>query len=220
VIPVEKYIQARYHMYRQVYLHKTVTAAEAMLEALLRRAGDLLWAGENVGLDRETPLGRALTEPEALTLADFLELDDVEVFAQVKTWSRGEDPILRDIAGRLLARRLFKTITIDEAASKDEERFERASALVRAAGLDPRYYLLRVDSSDTPYSPYDLTAPRAVDHIFVEDGKGGTVDVAMLSPTVEAFTQSSYTLNRLVFADIEGDISLREQIEACYTSEL
>lgn len=216
VIPVEKYIQARYHMYRQVYLHKTVTAAEAMLAALLRRAGDLLREGGTEDLDPDTPLARALVDPEDLPPSDFLQLDDVEVQAQIKRWTRAADGVLRDLAGRLLSRKLFKTIEIDATTPDAPERLERAGAVVESAGLDPRYYLLRVDSSDTPYSPYDLAAPKAVDHIFVEDGKGGIVDVAMVSPTVEAFTKSSYTLSRLVFPEVHENRTLRTEIEACF----
>lgn len=216
VIPVEKYIQARYHMYRQVYLHKTVTAAEAMLAGLLRRAADLLRAGEETGLDPESPLARALTEPEELMLPDYLELDDTEVLSQIKRWTRSSDSVLQDLSARLLSRRLFKTFEIDITTPDSGERLERARAVIESAGLDPRYYFLRVDSSDTPYSPYDLSAPRAIDHIFVEDGKGGIVDVAMISPTVEAFTKSSYTLSRLVFPEIHEKRSLRAPIEACF----
>ena len=35
---VEDYLQARYYMYRQVYFHRTLRSAEAVLKVLLRRA--------------------------------------------------------------------------------------------------------------------------------------------------------------------------------------
>lgn len=216
-IPIEKYIQARYHMYRQVYLHKTVTAVEAMLAALLRRGAELLAVGGPADLHHDAPLARALADPDELDLADFLELDDVELMAQIKAWRRSADPVLADLSSRMLDRRLFKTLEIDARTPDAPARIERAREAVARAGLDPRYYLLRVDSSDTPYSPYDLSAPKAVDHIFVEDGKHGIVDVAMLSPTIEAFTKSSYTLSRLVFPERHGDADLRAAVEACFS---
>lgn len=216
IIPVEKYIQARYHMYRQVYLHKTVTSAEAMLTALLRRAGELLGLGQEAGMDPDCALGRALTEPEDLSLSDYLELDDVEWWAQIKRWTRAADPVLRDLAARMMTRRLFKTLEIDGSQPEAEERIGKARAVIERADLDPRYYFLRTDSTDTPYAPYDLAAPKAADHIFIEDGKGGIVDVAMLSPTIEVFTKSKYTLSRLVFPDRHNGRDLRDEIRAAF----
>ena len=35
---VEEYLQARYYMFRQVYFHRTLRSAEAVLRAILRRA--------------------------------------------------------------------------------------------------------------------------------------------------------------------------------------
>ena len=45
---VEDYLQARYYMYRQVYFHRTLRSAEAVLKVLLRRALDLYEKGGDV----------------------------------------------------------------------------------------------------------------------------------------------------------------------------
>src|ERR687894_257710 len=42
---VEEYLQARYYMFRQVYFHRTLRSAEAVLRSTLRRALELLEAG-------------------------------------------------------------------------------------------------------------------------------------------------------------------------------
>ena len=39
---VEEYLQARYYMFRQVYFHRTLRSAEAVLRSILRRALQLL----------------------------------------------------------------------------------------------------------------------------------------------------------------------------------
>jgi HD superfamily phosphohydrolase len=41
IYAVEDYLQARYYMFRQVYFHRTLRAAEAILKSLLRRALEL-----------------------------------------------------------------------------------------------------------------------------------------------------------------------------------
>src|SRR5690606_18733830 len=60
LLPVEKYLQSRYHMYRQVYFHKAVASGEAVLIALLERASELAREGECPGLEPGSPLGRVL----------------------------------------------------------------------------------------------------------------------------------------------------------------
>ena len=45
VSAVEAYLQARYHMYRNVYFHKVVRAAEGMVKMALHRAKRLLLQG-------------------------------------------------------------------------------------------------------------------------------------------------------------------------------
>lgn len=245
--PVEKYVQARYHMYRQVYLHKTAVAAEAMLTALLRRACALIRDKTDIGLDLGSPLGRALSSPEDLEAPDYLEIDDITILSQIKEWAKGTEPVLSDISRRLLARNLFKTIEIDPMSPGFDDRMDQARGIVASAGLDPDYALLRVDSSDTPYRPYaahgsygtyESHAPHrthpppgttASDHIYIENGRGGIVDVAQVSPTIRAFTQSAYTLSRLVFSEggpeagphatsaATGSVKIRERLAALFS---
>ena len=38
---VEEYLQARYYMFRQVYFHRTLRSAEAVLRSIIRRALNL-----------------------------------------------------------------------------------------------------------------------------------------------------------------------------------
>ena len=38
IYAVEEYLQARYYMFRQVYFHRTLRSAEAVLRSIIRRA--------------------------------------------------------------------------------------------------------------------------------------------------------------------------------------
>ena len=51
---VEEYLQARYYMFRQVYFHRSLRSAEAVLRSILRRALALLESGEPVWYAPET----------------------------------------------------------------------------------------------------------------------------------------------------------------------
>lgn len=214
--PVEKYIQARYHMHRQVYFHKTVIAAEGMLTLLLRRAADLAREGDGLGLPAGDVTLRALRDAEGLSTAEYLQMDDVEILSRMKLWARGADPILRDLSARLLHRRLFKTLDLDPAIQGLEARIEEARGALRRAGLDPDYSLLRVDASDTPYHPYDPDSKKRARPILIEDARGRIADVAESSPTIQAFTRSPYLASRLVFADSGPSGSVRAEIESIF----
>lgn len=214
LVPVEKYIQARYHMHRQVYRHKTVIAAEAMLGAALDRARRLLREGrpEAAGLRATDVLARALTDPRSLSARDYLELDDVEILAWTKARARGEDPVLADLASRVLHRRLFKTIEFDASRPDIEERLREAADAVRGAGLDPAHYLLRVESVDVPYRPYAPDRDRVNRQILIESDGGRIVDVAALSPTIEVFTRTDFHAARVVLPAEHAGTDLRARV--------
>ncbi len=130
---VEGFFLSRLYMYRQVYLHKAVRAAEMVLRAMLRRARALGGAGA------PAPLAAALAG-HALGCADFLALDDHLLHAAVASWARHRDPVLSEMAGRLLARRLFKSVPVPTALPVAEAR-ARVAAAVERAGLDPDYHV-------------------------------------------------------------------------------
>lgn len=115
---VEQYLFARSYMYAQVYHHKTVRTAEWMFIKLMQRFGALAVAGdEPPGLP---PAGK-LARDEALTVEEYLWLDDVSVTSAMDRWA-GRDPsapaaadaLLRDLSSRLLDRRLFKVIDLGD----------------------------------------------------------------------------------------------------------
>src|SRR5690606_37589444 len=85
---VEKYLQARYHMYSQVYLHKTVRAGERTFDSLLLRAADIAQGcvkqsgSENLlRLSEDNPLLQLLRDPANVDLAVYCELDDHLIFS-------------------------------------------------------------------------------------------------------------------------------------------
>src|SRR5918912_217731 len=72
---VEEYLQARYYMFRQVYFHRTLRSAEAVLRSVLRRALKLLEANEEVWCAPGTAFEKMLRR-EPLSLAEHLAMDD------------------------------------------------------------------------------------------------------------------------------------------------
>jgi len=114
IYSVEKFITARRLMYWQVYLHKTVLAAEYMITRVLKRARELSVSGENLFA---TPalhffLVNDVThsdfEQKSEPIQHFSNLDDYDIFSALKVWVNHKDPILSGLSKALVNRRLFK----------------------------------------------------------------------------------------------------------------
>lgn len=133
---VEQYLFARSYMYAQVYHHKTVRAAEWMFVKIMQRFGELAAAGaEPPGLP---PAGK-LARDEVLSIDEYLWLDDVVVTAALDRWGgrdlcapAADDPLLSDLAARLVARRLFKVVDLGDDAAV----IERVEPEVRAIATE------------------------------------------------------------------------------------
>ncbi|MEM6989218.1 MAG: HD domain-containing protein [Myxococcota bacterium] len=134
---VEGFFLGRLYMYRQVYLHKAVRAAEAVLVALFRRLTDLdRQPGTTAGLER-------LLRGQDVSVSTYLQLDDHAIEAALRAYAAGDDPILRDLADRFASRRLFKTLRLAPDAPVEAVR-SVLHETVQKCGADPRYYA-RVD---------------------------------------------------------------------------
>ncbi|MEO8376227.1 MAG: HD domain-containing protein [Candidatus Sumerlaeota bacterium] len=216
LLPVEKYLQSRYHMYRQVYYHKTVTSAEAMLMAVLDRARDLARGGKPVPcVEDGTPLFKVFSDG-ALDIGDYLALNDSTLLSAMNLWTRCQDKVLSDLSSRLLTRRLFKT---QEVNGFDEDmlfagREKAARELLQSHGVDDRYYLRFSKSADHPYRPFSPAAAGST--IWIQDNAhpGELKDVKDVSPTIKAFTESPYAIYRAFFPDSVGGVDIRKKMSA------
>jgi len=163
---IEEYLQARYYMFKQVYFHRTLRAAEALLTSALTRAREL--AGSSGGVFHGGVFRKMLTGEPADT-SEFLQLDDTDLLFNLKQWVHDRDPVLSDLARRFVNRRLFKASDIDMASNLVPEFLNRAAEVVSRSGFDPRYYLIQDKASDIPYYGYYLPGiPEPGGQIYVE----------------------------------------------------
>ena len=93
IYSVEKFIISRRLMYWQVYMHKTVIAADQVLLNILRRARDLNISTFNFPLS-------------TFDLDRFAELDDDDIMVAIKHWQHSDDEILSTLCRNLVNRRL------------------------------------------------------------------------------------------------------------------
>jgi len=215
----EAYVFARYHMYRTVYFHKTVRAAEVMLrlafqryKELLERAGSAETGRPQVP-DAHPALAKAFAgEP---TLAQYLLLDDYAVTEFLKCCGESTDPCLGQLGSGLVHRRLFKAVDTADARIEDLLSFSKlAGERVKELRLDPAYAFVEDTPADTPYKPYDPEADEPITQIYVENALGKQVELSTLSGAVATLTKN-YTFVRYYFPE-----SIRDEIDKVAGSTL
>src|SRR5215212_8241644 len=202
------YLQARYYMFRQVYFHRTLRSAEAVLRSIIRRALELLDEGKEVWHATGTAFEKILRR-EPLTVSEHLQVDDSDFVFHIKQWQNSGDAILSDLSRRFIARRLFKAIDLDMPLNQQAEFLTTARQAVARAGFDPEYYFIEDRASDVPYyGYYETEKAEPKTHIYVESGYASPQirEISEVSNVVRGL-QHAYELHRVCFpADVKNEV--------------
>jgi hypothetical protein len=151
----EEFLLARYFMYWNVYFHKATRSIETILDKLLSRAVHLYQSGRRDGLGYLPPVLEPILAGRAISLPEYLSLDETDVLYAIKCWTRAADPVLADLADRFINRRLFSGIRLDERLDAFVARHDQVLAAVQAAGFpEPEYYREVDKTSNVTYSYY------------------------------------------------------------------
>lgn len=123
VYSIESYLMSRYHMYFQVYFHKTARAYECILEAIYSRIKDLALKNINIDVDVTAFLNVIKDNNDIL---DYITLDDSYIFGLIKQLKKSSDPVLSNMTKAIEDRHLFKCLEVtndnqDEIASIEEK---------------------------------------------------------------------------------------------------
>jgi uncharacterized protein len=130
IYAIENYITARRLMYMQVYQHKTVLSGDKLLEAIFRRASDLLEDGTSLFMPSPSLAYFIKNRPTAKkglnqsVIRHYLQIDDNDVLLSIKYWQQSKDPVLSDLCSRFLNRRFFRTTFFrknEPLPSRDEQ---------------------------------------------------------------------------------------------------
>jgi hypothetical protein len=151
----EQFLLARYTLHEQVYFHKTTRCVEHMVAKLLKSVAELAKeenAPERVGLPLNQPLLQFFAESEP-KLEHYLALDDIVLWGAVEAMTRAADVGVAELAGRLRARNLYKTLGLERFGSDDgrqqqkarliDEKFEaeiRAGSVLKDEGAKASIY--------------------------------------------------------------------------------
>ncbi|MCP9237437.1 HD domain-containing protein [Lewinella sp. JB7] len=143
IYSVERFLTSRRIMYWQVYLHKTVVAAEQMLRLILQRARELAdtgrapWAPPSLTYFLNHRITRDDFHQRRNDLLDcFAALDDTDISTAVKAWQQHPDPLLSYLSYGLVNRRLFRLEFANEPF--DPEYVDTIRQALARSSLVPR----------------------------------------------------------------------------------
>jgi hypothetical protein len=182
---VEGYLQARYHMYRNVYFHKVVRSSEGMLKLALNRARLLATQDRLEWPPRHHPIAKALLGQE-LSVSEFADLDDVSILQCFKVWRHAGDIQLARLCNGLLFRRLYKSVELSNVPDEKIREIENiAQDVIKQAGGDPTFELFYDQPADTPYEIFTSN------EILVSN-EGKLTELANVSPMVQVLNKQLF----------------------------
>jgi len=144
---IEDYIMARYHMYWQVYYHPVSRSFETILVRFFKRL--VVLNAVDPGISKRFAMFGPFFHEGYPTLKEHFELDEAACLYAFTLARQESDGILKDLATRLMDRRLFEYAEVESPQQVEEQRQN-----VIDAGLDPEYYFALDTAIQRPYSPY------------------------------------------------------------------
>ena len=161
IYTVEKFLVSRRLMYWQVYLHKTVMAAEKMLVRIVERARELIAGGIeleagsnnlNFFLREEQPHENFIRH-----LEKFTQLDDTDVMCTIKNWCGHYDKILSRLCKGLVERKLLKVRFQAEPFEEKMVNLLRrdTAAKMKITEAEAGYFVFTGEAQNTTFNPFD-----------------------------------------------------------------
>lgn len=120
IYAIENYILARRLMYMQVYLHKTVLAADKLLLSVLKRVRYLYEKGKDIHTASSALhyfLKNSVSAYKGISdeiIQNYVLLEDNDILVSIKYWQFSDDPVLADLCKRFLNRNLFRTTFLEK----------------------------------------------------------------------------------------------------------
>lgn len=183
IYSVENFLIARRLMYWQVYLHKTVMAAEYLLVKMLQRAKYLANQGINIFappslsffLYQNINAGNFKKQQQKV-MSNFVNLDDSDIISSAKVWTDHNDKVLSVLSQNLVHRKL-PTMVLSEKKTKKELVSSIMNNIIKAYKLskeEASYLLISGEISNSAFSSIN-------DMIQISMGKNETKDLSKVS---------------------------------------
>ena len=210
---VESFILARFHLYSQVYLHRTTRGIEQMLTAFLLAFSEEAAKGAkaNLAVPEDHPL-RAYYAKAKPCLEKYFALDDAVVWGVLEASAAKGEGHIREFAERICSRNILKAVSIDMVNSQPVD-IERRKFI----DLHMREDIGKTIFEDrAPLSIYKAPSKETVKphkRVYIRREGDKVVDITSLSKPVAALFEDQEVLryyfinesDRKRVLDITGD---------------
>jgi hypothetical protein len=184
-------------MYWQVYLHKTVLAAEYLLVKILQRAKKLAEQGHELFA---TPALKEFLynkyhkkdfETKPHLLDTFSKLDDFDIYTSVKVWCDNNDPVLSLLCRNMVNRHLFHIELQNEVFKENfiEKMRKQTIQNLNISKEDCEYFVFTDKVENNAYNPQSVKI-----NILFKDGSikditdaSDQLNISVLSRTVTKY---------------------------------
>jgi HD superfamily phosphohydrolase/uncharacterized protein YjbK len=205
---IEGYLYARYQMYRNVYFKPFKMFSEELLRKIIRNVYNLYECDKlQIG---ELPLGfKAALQKPAMSIADYLSLDDYVIMGAVKGWANltgDRAVILTELCRCLINRTGFKKYTFKDVSNKAIVSFKRDILLLltsqniaevdkirnesedeieaRMNELDPPFLIVKIEYPK-------MYAPKENNEIYIIENSGRLVKLSHCSGLIKSLSEPS-----------------------------
>ena len=195
ITSVEKFLVSRRLMYWQVYMHKSVVAAEKMLVKIMERAQWLhQHATESIatGSSLDDFLAPFSGKIEDIDLKAYCQLDDIDILSAIKKWQHHSDKVLSILCSRILNRKCFKCRMQSEPISDQEwnKACQQVKTQFDLSDDELSYLCFKGEASNTLYKQGDETIK-----ILLKNGDLSTIseiDNALINESLSAPIKKFY----------------------------
>ncbi len=197
IYSVEKFLIARRLMYWQVYLHKTVLAAEQVLINILKRAKELAAAGVELFAPPaflfflENSVDQNYFDNKtnaALLIKNFISLDDADILCSIKQWTKHPDRILALLSDAIINRKLFR-IQIDDEPFNEKILIRYKEKAIKHMKMNAEEVNYFVFSGKVTNNIYQMNSNDIVvlqkDNTTKSIDKASDIDMKAISKSVE-----------------------------------
>ena len=222
---IEGYLNARYQMYRNVYLHPFKILTEELLRKIIRTVYKLYEDDKLNASDLPAGFRAALQQPR-MTIEDFLSLDDYVIMGAIKGWAKLTDKrlaVLQKLCQCLINRTGFVNYTFSDVSDEALERFKRTVFEL----LEPYYSeaakkeLLEERIKDFPFLVLETRRPtlykKGPNSIYIMENTGRLVEISDCSSLIRAFVRDN--AHKGEGEERDTDVSEPSLISAIYFSK-
>ncbi|HNQ11598.1 MAG TPA: HD domain-containing protein [Bacteroidia bacterium] len=204
IYSIEKFLIARRLMYWQVYMHKTVVAAEQMMIMIFKRAKELYANGHDLFGSEALRyfLANKVNSEDGRLVKFFAELDDFDMLSAIKMWTKSKDKILRELCSCIIDRKLYKIkiLSSDTVHEIDHELDKKILAKLELSENEIPYYIKRGILTNSAYTQKE-------DNIMILYKNGETKDIADASDNLNVSSLSAkVSKNYVCFHPLLADL--------------